>query len=58
VRLPFERAKDPLVIKETQLGRAAFLGKVLFVALIDMPPSLRSRAPETVEMYPIGQLSL
>jgi hypothetical protein len=50
VRLPFERARDPLVTKETQLGRAAFLGKVLFVALIDMPPSLRSRAPETVEI--------
>ena len=58
VLLPFERAKDPLVTKETQLGRAAFLGKVLFVALIDMPSFLRGRAPKIVEMHPMGQHSL
>jgi hypothetical protein len=51
VLLPFELANDPLTTKETQLGRAVILGKVLFVARIDMPPS------KQVKMHPMGQLS-
>jgi hypothetical protein len=52
VRLPLERAKDSLVTKEIQLGRAAFLGNVLFVTLIDIPPSLRGRDPEQWKCSP------
>ena len=58
VLLPFELVKDPLVTIETQLSPAAFLGKILFVARIDVLPSLRGRAPKAVQIHPFGQPSL
>jgi hypothetical protein len=51
VLLPFERAKDPLVIKETQL---ALLGKILFVARRDMLSSLHGQVPKMVQIHPFS----
>ena len=48
---PFERAKDPLVIKETQL---ALLGKILFVARRDMLSSLHGQVPKMVQIHPFS----